>query len=159
MEWFRFYHEALTNEKVQDMRPELFKFWVNFLCAASESPTRGVIESHDRLARKLNLHKGTVVRYCSECEGRGLLHRREDGALIPNNWKKRQPESDDQAKRKKAGKEKRSVESPKSIEEPEEKSVPVSLPVRGIGTRIRIRIRIKTGGKVRFGRHGTDPRS
>ena len=32
MNWFRFYHGALHDPKVQSLRPELFKFWVNLLC-------------------------------------------------------------------------------------------------------------------------------
>ena len=83
MKWFRFYHEAYRNPKVQDMRPELFKFWVNFLCIASESEPRGVVASEGHLRRALGLSKGTVVRYCRELEGLVLLHRSDAGALPP----------------------------------------------------------------------------
>jgi len=34
MNWFRYHTDALDNPKVQELPPELFKFWVNLLCLA-----------------------------------------------------------------------------------------------------------------------------
>lgn len=100
MKWFRFYHEAYRNPKVQDMRPELFKFWVNFLCLASESEVRGTVPSEGHVRRALGLGKGTVERYCRELVNLDLLIRRNTGALTPHDWDKLQPEGDDAARRK-----------------------------------------------------------
>lgn len=99
MKWFRFYHEAYRNPKVQDMRPELFKFWVNVLCVASESETRGTIPSEAHLRLALGLTKPTTRRFTSELEALSLLHRSEQGALLLHDWHQLQPESDDSAKR------------------------------------------------------------
>ena len=100
MKWFRFYHDAYRDPKVQDMKPELFKFWVNTLCVASESDPRGTIRSQDHLRRALGVTKTVAERYVGALLALSLLHRGEDGALTPHNWERRQPESDDAAKRK-----------------------------------------------------------
>lgn len=102
MKWFRFYHEAYRNPKVQDMRPELFKFWVNFLCVASESDTRGVVASESHLRLRIGLSKPLTKRFCDELEALALLHRDDAGALHPHDWDTLQPDSDDAAKRKAA---------------------------------------------------------
>ena len=39
MKWFRFYHEVYRDPKAYELRPELFRFWINFQCVASESET------------------------------------------------------------------------------------------------------------------------
>lgn len=112
MKWFRFYHDAYRDPKVQNMRPELFKFWVNFLCVASESEDRGTIRSLDHLRRALGLSRRLTERYCGELEAMGLLHRGDSEAttklhssndfpLTPHNWSERQPEGDDAGLRKK----------------------------------------------------------
>ena len=100
MKWFRFYHASYRNPKVQEMRPELFRFWVNMLCVASESEERGTIPSEAHLGRALGLSKALVKRYCSDLEALVLLHRSDTGALTPHDWHALQPDSDDAAKRK-----------------------------------------------------------
>lgn len=97
MKWFRFYHEAYRNPKVQEMRPELFKFWVNFLCVASESEERGRVASEGHLKLALGLTKPTTKRYVSELEALSLLHRDDQGGLRPHDWDDLQPDSDDAA--------------------------------------------------------------
>lgn len=83
------------------MRAELFKFWVNFLCVASESEDRGTVASEAHLRLALGLTKPTCSRYVSELEALSLLHRTEQGALRPHDWDELQPEGDDEGKRKK----------------------------------------------------------
>lgn len=100
MKWYRFYNEVYRDPKVQDLRAELFRFWVNFMCVASESEPRGQVTSEAHLRRALGLSAATVRRYCSDLEGALLLHRSSTGALVPHNWELRQPDSDDSAKRK-----------------------------------------------------------
>lgn len=101
MKWFRFYHAAYRNPKVQDMRPELFRFWVNLLCVASESEPRGTIASEAHLRLALGLTKASVKRWVSELEASVLLHRSSTGTLHPHDWDDLQPEGDDEGKRKK----------------------------------------------------------
>lgn len=116
MKWFRFYHDAYRNPKVQDMRPELFKFWVNFLCVASESPERGVIQSEAHLRLALGLTKPLAKRWVSELEALSLLQRSDDGALRPHHWDELQPDSDDAAKRQRAHRARLSGDKPKDDE-------------------------------------------
>ena len=100
MKWFRFYHEVCRDPKVQMMRAELFRFWINVLCVASESKNRGRIESEDHLRLALGLDRATTKRWLSELEALALLHRSFDGVFTPHNWDARQPESDDSSIRK-----------------------------------------------------------
>lgn len=134
MKWFRFYHEVYRDPKVQDLRPELFRFWVNFLCVASDSEPRGVIASESHLKRALGLTAATVKRYVSDCEGAGLLHVSITGSLVPHNWDCRQPDGDDAAKRKREQRAKTYVDSPKDMsrdmsrDESQDKNVTIFIP-------------------------------
>lgn len=115
MKWFRFYHEACRDPKVQDMRPELFKFWVNILCVASEQNDRGRIPSEAHVKRALGLGQALTKRWLSELEALALLHRSVDGVLIPHGWDERQPESDDSSKRQKRRRERTSKDEPSEM--------------------------------------------
>lgn len=112
MKWFRLYNEVYSDPKVQALRPELFRFWVNVMCIASDSEPRGLIPSDAKLQRLLCLNGPTVKRYLSDLEASGLLCREsaerapEDrrgygDPLMPHCWDERQPSSDDAAERKK----------------------------------------------------------
>src|SRR6516164_5544563 len=57
MKWFRFYTEAMHDPKVQRLSPELFKFWVNLLCLASEREDRGTLPSEDEISFILRVKK------------------------------------------------------------------------------------------------------
>jgi hypothetical protein len=111
MNWFRFYHGAYKDPKVRNLRPELFKFWVNFLCVASDSAPRGTIESVDHLSRSLGLSKPLVKRLASELVALKLAHWSDTGTLTPHNWSERQKRSDDSGKTKRTQREKTCVES------------------------------------------------
>lgn len=118
MKWFRFYHEAYKNPKIKRMRPELFKFWVQLLCVASDSPDRGTIESADHLACAMGLRLPLVDRLTRELAASNLLVISASGSLTPYHWSERQPDGDDAAKRKKNYRDKTCVES-KSDGEPQ----------------------------------------
>lgn len=94
MRWFRFYHEALDDPKVQRLCPELFKAWVNILCLASEGTPRGSLPSVEDIAFRLRLDLETTTAHCLALEGAGLVEW-VDGFFQPHNWKGRQPPSDD----------------------------------------------------------------
>jgi hypothetical protein len=106
MKWLRLYNEVYQDPKVQDLRPPLFKFWINFLCVASAQTVRGTVPSEAILARCLNLSKSSVARYCIELESLVLLHRNADGSLVPHRWEDRQRRGDDAAERKRLEREK-----------------------------------------------------
>ena len=111
MKWYRFYNEVYRDPKVQSLRPELFRFWVNVMCIVSESEPRGLVPDEAILKRLLCLSGPSVKRYLSDLEEAALLCREsaerapEDrkgtgDPLMPHNWDERQPDSDDEAKRK-----------------------------------------------------------
>lgn len=123
MKWFRLYNEVYSDPKVQELRPELFRFWINIMCIASENEPRGVVPGVPKLKRLLNLDKPVIERYLAALKAAELLDRRSDveastfvarsdddpstfvargdvEELTPHRWHERQPEGDDAAKRK-----------------------------------------------------------
>jgi hypothetical protein len=132
MKWFRFYHEVYRDPKVKRMRPELFKFWVQFLCVASESKVRGTIESDDHLACALGMRRTLVERLTSELEAANLLVRSGKGTLQPFHWSEKQPKSDDQPKRKKDKRQSTCENGCPGPEDEDEENVPVHVPIRDI---------------------------
>lgn len=98
--WFRFYDDALTDQKVQQMDHRLFKHWINCLCLASKND--GDLGTVDELARNLCRTPGMwlargrcVVHALLE---RGLLERCGDH-VTPHNWHHRQYKSDQSTQR------------------------------------------------------------
>ena len=97
MQWFRFYGQALNDHKVQSLSPELFKSWVNLLCAASMN--EGVLPSVEQLAFELRVSKHEMQTRLDDLILVGLLDIREDRKIEPHNWQKRQWKSDDSKER------------------------------------------------------------
>lgn len=94
MEWFRFYHEAVNDPKVQRLPPPLFKHWVNIMCIASMHQDRGVLPALSDVAFTLRLSTGKVKGIIGELEQSGLIDR--DGETLRiHAWSKRQKRSDD----------------------------------------------------------------
>lgn len=95
MKWFRFYHEAIDDPKVQMLEPVLFKFWVNMLCLASRSDERGTIQlSACEIAFALRMPPTEVEILLSALVDADLIAPGTDGLDI-HNWDKRQFKSDD----------------------------------------------------------------
>jgi hypothetical protein len=95
--WFRFYGEALNDHKVQSLSPDLYKTWVNLLCAASLN--EGVLPTAERLSFELRVSAHEMQSRLDELILLGLLDIRSDKRLEPHNWEKRQWKSDDSAER------------------------------------------------------------
>lgn len=95
MQWFRFYHDALDERKVQSLPAELFKTWVNLLCLANKGNPRGLIESAEDVAFALRITTEQAGGALAELVERGLLEVVEDGGYRPHNWDARQHKSDD----------------------------------------------------------------
>ena len=95
--WFRFYGEALNDHKVQSLTPDLFKTWVNLLCAASLND--GVLPTAERLSFELRVSAHEMQSRLDELILLGLLDIRKDKRLEPHNWEKRQWKSDDSKER------------------------------------------------------------
>lgn len=94
MNWFRFYHEALDDPKVQRLPPDLFKFWVNLLCLANRGRPRGALPPVADVAFALRVSEAEAASMLAELARRELLDRAGDG-YAPHGWRKRQHESDD----------------------------------------------------------------
>ncbi len=90
--WFRFYHEALDDPKVQKLPPHLFKAWVNILCIASSNG--GVLPGIDDIAFRLRSSVHDAQTQIDELIGLGLIDICRDKKLEPHNWMKRQFVSD-----------------------------------------------------------------
>ncbi len=104
--WFRLYHDLLDNPKVQRLSPELFRFWVNFLCAAARKG--GVIVSIEDLAFALRMSEVDCKCAVSNLVVANLIDR--DGEkLIPHDWDKHQYKSDSVNERVKRYREKAAV--------------------------------------------------
>lgn len=97
MVWFRFYHEALNDPKVQRLPPHLFKSWVNLLCLASMHG--GKLPSIDDIAFQLRVSAKDAEQQVSELILAGLIDIGATGATEPHNWKKRQFVSDNSTER------------------------------------------------------------
>lgn len=94
MEWFRFYHEAVDDPKVQRLAPVLFKHWVNLLCLASRNAERGTLPSVADLAFGLRLSEPKISAILVELVGAKLLDR-EGETFRMHGWAGRQKRSDD----------------------------------------------------------------
>lgn len=95
--WFRFYGEALNDHKVQSLSPDLFKTWVNLLCAASLND--GVLPTAERLSFELRVSAHEMQTRLDDLILLGLLDIRDDKRLEPHNWSRRQWKSDDSKER------------------------------------------------------------
>ena len=94
--WFRFYHEALDDPKVQKLSPKTFKFWINLLCLAARN--EGVLPSNSDISFSLRLTEDKTSALLSDLESRRLLDRK-DGRYVPHEWDKRQFKSDGSTER------------------------------------------------------------
>lgn len=99
MKWFRFYHDAIDDPKVQRLPGDLFKFWVNVLCLASRSDERGVVKLElGEIAFALRLSDEATEAMASELVARNLLEETTSGLQI-HNWDSRQFRSDNVTER------------------------------------------------------------
>lgn len=92
-QWFRFYHDALDDPKVQRLPGGRFKAWVNLLCLASRND--GKIDKRNvSFALRLSDEEAEflISDFTSrECE---LLDWIDETFLEPHNWPARQYKSD-----------------------------------------------------------------
>lgn len=98
--WFRFYHEALDDPKIQTLPPDLFKHWVNLLCLCCRNDGLPTDLADLGFALRIDMTGGLtgVATVCERLCERGLLEKRSGG---PNGmhyaihaWDKRQYKSD-----------------------------------------------------------------
>jgi hypothetical protein len=76
------------------MPPRYFRDWFNLLCIANEQKERGVLPTDiGDIAFDLNTTRRIASQSVSYLLERGLLDKREDGALVIHNWGGRQFQS------------------------------------------------------------------
>ena len=99
MEWLRLYSEMLDDPKIQRLLPPLFKIWVNLLCLANKNESsRGELPCIEDIAFCLRISEEETADALQTLKRKGLIDSKGEG-FIPRNWVKRQPESDNAAKR------------------------------------------------------------
>jgi hypothetical protein len=98
LNWFRFHHSALNNRKVQQLKPELFKAWINIMCIGSANENRWQVPELDDVAFALRVSLEDATGYVEELISRRLLDRDDEGIWI-HDWSDWQAESDDVASR------------------------------------------------------------
>jgi len=121
--WFRFYHEALNDPKIQMLEATIFKGWINCLCLAAQND--GTIPNVDRLAFALRLSPNSARDLLDALILAELIDIRSDGTMEPHNWTARQYKSDVSTERVKKHREKRETASAA----PDETQCNVSLAV------------------------------
>jgi len=99
MKWFRFYHDALDDPKVQRLPGDLFKCWVNMLCLASRNEERGLVtKGLEEIAFALRLSDEDTAIMLADLVCRGLIEEVVEGLQI-HNWDARQFKSDNVSER------------------------------------------------------------
>lgn len=96
MRWFRFYDDALNDPKVQRLRGDDFKSWVNILCLASKHG--GSVPPLADTAFTLRMPEPQVAKILGRLAAQGLLDD-VDGEYRPHNWAARQYASDQSTQR------------------------------------------------------------
>lgn len=89
--WFRFYHEAVNNPKVQRLSATLFRFWVNALCLSAAND--GWLPSNADLKFSLRLSEAQLSDFTGQLIACNLFDKDNQG-IRPHNWNKRQFKSD-----------------------------------------------------------------
>lgn len=89
--WFRMYREILGSPKIQKLKPELFKAWVNILCCADDD---GRIPPIDDLSFMLRVPEAKAVEYLVSLVKASLVDKREGNAFFVHDWGEHQYASD-----------------------------------------------------------------
>jgi hypothetical protein len=98
--WFRFYHEALDDPKIQTLPPDLFKHWVNLLCLCCRNDGLPTDLNAIGFALRIDVSGGVtgVATVCERLCERGLLDKLNGGVhgyhYAVHGWDKRQYKSD-----------------------------------------------------------------
>lgn len=99
MQWFRLYDDVLDDPKVQQLKPELFKHWINLLCLASKNDPRGYLPTEwSDIAFRLRVTPAKAVAIIRELVKLELI---DEGPVTfrPHGWDARQKRSDNVADR------------------------------------------------------------
>lgn len=89
--WLRLYTSILNDPKVQRLKAEHFKGWINLLCLAKEND--GTLPELPDIAFALRIGETETKELVSALQRNGLLETK-DGRFTPHNWERRQYVSD-----------------------------------------------------------------
>jgi hypothetical protein len=145
MNWFRFYHEALDDPKVQKLDPPDFKIWVNLLCLACRHD--GKLPPLEDIAFALRLDLIACRSVLDRLSIATLIDTPKGGAIgwryAIHGWDKRQYKSDTSTERVKRFRERSETvsETPPETEtetetETEQKQILERKQRRARGTRL-----------------------
>ena len=99
--WFRFFHEALDDPKVQKLDPATFKHWVNLLCLACRH--EGRLPSNPDIAFNLRIDEIALESLLDRLLIATLIEVRKGGAngsyIAMHGWDERQYKSDSSTER------------------------------------------------------------
>lgn len=99
VDWFRFYHEAIDDPKVQLLPPPVFKAWVNVLCIASRNTPRGTLPQEAETAFQLRIDITEARKILTALRVAGLLDGDTGETLQVHGWNGRQMQSDNSVPR------------------------------------------------------------
>lgn len=136
MEWFRMYHEARKDLKLQTLTDAQFRVWFNLLCLASEQPEaqRGTIPIRSWPVLALEVARGDaelLEATLQQLEQLNIITRTKKHITFLH-WQQRQKPSDNSATRVRRHRQKRAVSAKPSGEPLSESpcNVTVTLPKR-----------------------------
>jgi hypothetical protein len=89
--WFRYYHEALDDPKVQGLTPLLFRYWVNILSLSCRYS--GYLPQITDIAFGLRMTENEAAAHLEALREAKLIDSTSKG-LRPHAWDKRQFQSD-----------------------------------------------------------------
>jgi hypothetical protein len=115
MNWFRFYHDALDDPKVQRLDAELFKSWINLLCLASKADERGCLPPIEDIAFALRVDESRAVAIVEQLTQRDLIDSDTECARQMHNWNGRQRVSDDVAARVRKHRESETIQTENAV--------------------------------------------
>ena len=113
MRWFRFYHEARTDRKLEALTDAQYRVWINLLCYAAEQEQRGAIEIESEYLLAIECARGDeelLTDTLSVLVKLGIVERDADEVIFVN-WGKRQYDSDNSTERVRAFRERQKEQS------------------------------------------------
>ena len=89
--WFRVYHDALDDPKIQKLSADLFKQWFNLLCLGARH--NGMLPGVDEIAFALRVSETEVETFLATFHQKELLDL-DGGVFSIHGWAERQFQSD-----------------------------------------------------------------
>jgi hypothetical protein len=92
MKWLRLYSDVVSDPKVQRLRADKFKAWINLLFVACQHD--GILPPLADLAFTLRIAEDKITTLLDDLVDKRLLDVTSDDRYTPHNWASRQYKSD-----------------------------------------------------------------